>query len=145
MEKIENPLLRRKKQKLPYIVHNKSTQLLNQKLTDRSMSPPNHLQELRKLYYQYKSNANILAHSPYYTNRTHQQNVVSYIQANKCHPTCEQLQTIEDKFTIHESLSDKISSSPSPALQVKLHCFNVVLELQLKAKTVEELEMLLKK
>ena len=71
-----------KKNKLPTISHNKSYQTLKQ--NELTISPPQHLQELRKLYYQYKSNANILAHSPYYTNRQHQKHIVSYIQANKC-------------------------------------------------------------
>ena len=83
--------LKKVKQKLPTISHTKSNQnLINGKIPDLTANQSGNLQELRKLYYQYKSNANILTHSPYYTNRQHQLNVVSYIQANKCEPSEEQ-------------------------------------------------------
>ena len=77
--------LKKVKQKLPTISHTKSNQnMANNKLQELSINQSGNLQELKKLYHQYKSNANILTHSPYYTNRQHQHNVVSYIQANKC-------------------------------------------------------------
>ena len=41
------------------------------------------LSTLRKLYYRYRSNANIIDKSPYYTNRTQVKQVVAYIKANK--------------------------------------------------------------
>jgi hypothetical protein len=41
------------------------------------------LKDLRKLYYQYKSNAQILANSPYFTNRQQQKQVVALINSTK--------------------------------------------------------------
>jgi hypothetical protein len=41
------------------------------------------LKDLRKLYFQYKSNANILANSPYFTNRHQQKQVLALINSNK--------------------------------------------------------------
>lgn len=80
MEKISRKLQpKKKKAKLPTISPNKSNLQITSKMPDINSSSTLHLKELRKLYYQYKSNANILTHSPYYTNRQHQQNVISYI------------------------------------------------------------------
>ena len=100
MEKIRTPVLQlNQKAKLPTIEKNNSKLRVSTK-RPLLISPPEHLKELRKLYYQYKSNANILTCSPYYTNRQHKNNIVSYIQANKCEPTSEQLETIENRYTI---------------------------------------------
>ena len=115
------------KHKLPTLTNNKSHLNLSSKAPQITIKPSEHLQELRKLYYQYKSNANILTSSPYYTNRQQQNKVVSYIQANKCQPTSEQIQKIEDRYSITEELLDKSKERPSQTVNVKLHCFNVVL------------------
>jgi hypothetical protein len=64
------------------------------------LSSPSHLNDLRKLFYQYKSNANILVNSPYYTNRQQQHHLVTYIQANKHQPSHDQLKLITDRFAL---------------------------------------------
>jgi hypothetical protein len=126
MEKISQTLLSKKrKQKLPQISLNKSSKILTTKAPEVLVNPPQHLQELRKLYYQYKSNANILTHSPYYTNRQHQQHVVSYISANKNQPTQEQLTQIDNRYTVDEPTIAKNKHLATSNLTVRLHCFGV--------------------
>lgn len=126
MEKISQTLLsKKKKQKLPHISLNKSNKILTTKAPEVFINPPQHLQELRKLYYQYKSNANILTHSPYYTNRQHQQHVVSYINANKNQPTQEQLAQIDNRYTVDETTINKNKHLSASTLIVRLHCFSV--------------------
>ena len=91
--------LKKCRRKLPTIPHNKSVAQLPPKLNEL-LSSQSHLNDLRKLFYQYKSNANILVNSPYYTNRQQQHYLVKYIQANRHEPTPEQLKQIMERFPI---------------------------------------------
>lgn len=67
--------------KLPFLTESKS-QLRSGLLPELSGSTER-LKDLRKLYFQYKSNAQILSNSPYFTNRQQQKQVVALISANK--------------------------------------------------------------
>ena len=153
MEKMSGTLLSKKnKQKLPTIARGSSkVQLVGSSKLQKGdvamvgMEGPEHMKELRKLYYQYKSNANILAHSPYYTNRQHQHEVVSYIQANRCEPTIDQLSNINERYSLGHELTLRLADLPLHTIQIRLHCFSLVVEVTLQARNVEELELLLKK
>ena len=63
-----------------------------------------HLNNLRKIFYRYKSNANILTNSPYYTNRQQNSQIISFIQANKHVPSNEQLNLITEKYEINAEI-----------------------------------------
>jgi hypothetical protein len=58
------------------------------------------LKDLRKLYFQYKSNANILNNSPYYSNRQQQKQVVAYIHSHKFDIDPHKLDEISHKFAM---------------------------------------------
>lgn len=80
MEKISRNLHSKKhKAKLPTISPSHNSHTINGKTSELADTSSLHLKELRKLYYQYKSNATILTSSPYYTNRQHKHNLISYI------------------------------------------------------------------
>jgi hypothetical protein len=74
MEKIKGYL------KLPKLSIAKSTTKMKTTADSSSLESTKRFKGLRKLYFQYKSNANILAHSPYFTNRQEQQQMVSLIE-----------------------------------------------------------------
>lgn len=100
MEKKEkNTQLKKGRRKLPTISQNKSQLSLQPKLPEL-MTSPSHVNDLRKLFYQYKSNAKILTCSPYYTNRQQNHELVSIIQANKHQPSADQLTHITQKFVL---------------------------------------------
>jgi hypothetical protein len=87
MEKKEkSSQLKKGRRKLPTLSQNRSQVNLQTKLPEL-LASPTHINDLRKLFYQYKSNAKILTNSPYYTNRQQNHELVSIIQANKHQPS----------------------------------------------------------
>lgn len=81
--KCANKVQTSRPQKLPFLTESKSQlQTLISHLPEISSST-DRLKDLRKLYFQHKSNANILANSPYFTNRMQQKQIVSYISSSK--------------------------------------------------------------
>jgi hypothetical protein len=92
MEKAKKTTRRQNKQTLPSLDNTKSnSQLLvkniqiGQSFEDRSgiLGSKEKLKDLRKLFFQYKSNASILTTSPYFTNRAQQKKVVAYIKTHR--------------------------------------------------------------
>lgn len=66
-------------------------------------SSTDRLKDLRKLYFQYKSNAHILTNSPYFTNRQQQKQVVAMISANKYELDRRKMEEITSHFQMRQS------------------------------------------
>lgn len=86
-----------------------------------------------------------MTQSPYYTNRTHKNYGKSPIEKEQWEPTQEQIKNVWEKYAITEELRIKNRHLEEKTIEIRLHAMNTVLHLNLSVKTVEEMELLVKR
>ena len=101
--------------------------------------------DLRKLYYRYRSNANILKNSPYYTNRQQQKQLVAYIKSHRydLHPKI--MHSLSANFALTPQQEQELEGRKGNTVKVHLMMADSVHELELEVRSVLELEGKLKK
>lgn len=146
MEKIGRRMKASKdRQKLPSLPESKSHLHVVHAPTAELIGSTERLKDLRKLYFQYKSNANILKHSPYYTNRQQQRQVVAFIQANKYELDAPRIAQLTHQFAMPESQAAHLASMPIRKISVKLLVLGATIELSLHVRSVGEMDCELRK
>lgn len=102
------------------------------------------LKDLRKLYFQYKSNAQILANSPYFTNRNQQKQVIALINSAKHDLDHRKTEEITSQFGMGAHALAGLERRERVEVRVRMMVMGHVVEVDKEARSVEELEHLLK-
>jgi hypothetical protein len=102
------------------------------------------LKDLRKLYFQYKSNAHILTNSPYFTNRQQQKNVVAYINSNKYDLDKRKIDEILAHFHPDPEALRTAEPLEMRTVKVRMMVLGHIIELEKEASNIGELEHQLK-
>lgn len=133
-----------RKHKLPVLTESKShLHTAMPHLSDLSAST-DRLKDLRKLFFQYKSNAQILTNSPYFTNRQQQKQVVALINANKYELDHRKADQIKSQFGMGAEVTAGLEGREKVSVRVRMMVVGHVVEVEREARSVGELEHLLK-
>lgn len=91
---------------------------------------------MRKLCLQHKSNANILANSPYFTNRTHQHQIAASLAPQ--HPLDPRKgEQIRALFQLEEQALSGLQGLESVAVRVRLQIMGSIVELEKEARNIQ--------